>query len=131
MSSSGSSLSLNGTAPSGATRDHRTVRITRKEPLGMEAVIRLYIRAMGLSTGMNIQRIFAAWDEVSGAAAQTTRKFVRDGVLYCTITSSVVRNALYFQRDTLIKAVNDTLSKDAEFDPKNRKESFIKSIVLR
>ena len=53
----------------------------RKEALGMDQLIPLYIRALKLSAGLNTQRVFAAWDAVSGVAGQTLRKFYRDGNL--------------------------------------------------
>ena len=44
------------------------VRITRKRAMSMEELIPMYIKSMKLSTGLNTHRIFAAWDEASGAA---------------------------------------------------------------
>ena len=38
------------------------VKIHRKEAVGMEEIVRQYIQSMKLSTGLNTQRVFAAWD---------------------------------------------------------------------
>ena len=90
-------------------------RIGRKDAQGMEELIRLYIREMKLSSGFNRQRVFEAWDAVSGASRYTIDRFFRDGMLYCTISSSVVRNQLYFQRDALVEKMNGFLEKDPLF----------------
>ena len=45
-----------------------SVRIARKTAVGMDELVREYIREMKLSSGLNTQRIFAAWDDASGAA---------------------------------------------------------------
>ena len=70
------------------------VRITRKRAMSMEELVPLYIKSMKLSAGLNTHRIFAAWDEASGAAGYTLKRFFRDGKLYITLNSSVVRNHL-------------------------------------
>ena len=86
--------------------------IRRKEAVGMEALIADYIKEMKLEAGLNRQRVFDAWDTVSGAAAYTVDRFYKDGVLYCTIGSSVVRNQLYFQRNILMERMNRYLESD-------------------
>jgi len=50
----------------------------RKEALGMDQLIPLYIRALKLSAGLNTQRVFAAWDAVSGVAGQTLHLVLHD-----------------------------------------------------
>ena len=107
------------------------VRITRKRAMSMEELIPMYIKSMKLSTGLNTHRIFAAWDEASGAAQYTLKRFFRDGKLYITLSSSVVRNQLYFQRDLLVEKINAYLSGDPLFTPDNRSVSFVQEIVLK
>lgn len=87
-------------------------RIGRKEAQGMQELISQYIREMKLASGFNRQRVFEAWAEVSGASRYTVDMFFRDGNLYCTISSSVVRNQLYFQRDMLVRKMNEYLDRD-------------------
>lgn len=109
----------------------QTVRIARKEAVGMEALMRMYIKSMGLSTEMNRQRIYAAWSKVSGAAAFTLDRYVRGGVLYCTISSSMMRSRLFLGKDKLVEMINEELRHDSLFFQDNKTESFIKSIVLK
>ena len=50
------------------------VRIHRKEAVGMEEIVQQYIKSMKLATGLNTQRVFAAWDACSGAAPFTLKR---------------------------------------------------------
>ena len=97
----------------------------------MNDLISRYIKEMKLTAGLNRQRIFAAWDEVSGAAAYTVGRYVKDNVLYCTISSSVVRNRLYFQQDIILKNINEFLQNDDLFVRDAGKTVFVNGIVLR
>lgn len=105
-------------------------RIGRKEAQGMSELIMQYIREMKLSSGFNRQRVFEAWDAVSGASRYTVGRFFRDGVLYCTISSSVVRNRLYFQRDVLLKELNAYLESEGRYINDGDGQP-VKNIVLK
>ena len=105
--------------------------MARKEAVGMEELISQYIRSMKLSSGLNRQRVFAAWNEVSGAAAYTVSQLFKNGVLYCSISSSMVRNRLYFMKDDLVKLINDRLLEDELFTPNPDGKDYVKDIVLK
>ena len=109
----------------------RSYFVSRKEPLTMEEVIDEFIKSAKLSSGLNTQRVFAAWDACSGAAPFTLKRFFRGGTLYVTLNSSVVRNQLYFQKDTLVEKMNAWLSGDSLFTADNRTVGYIKELVLR
>lgn len=94
----------------------------------MDTLILEYIRQMKLASGLNRQKIFNAWDKVSGAGRYTIGKFYSKGVLYCTISSSVLRSQLYLQRGMLLCALNKELENDPQYD---RSLGPIKSIVLK
>lgn len=94
----------------------------------MSEIMKLFVRRGGLSTGVNLQIIFHAWDKVSGAGPYTLRKFFRNGILYCSISSSVVRNQLYFRRDALLSSLNAELASDNLYD---KGKGMVKAIVLR
>ena len=106
-------------------------RIGRKDAQGMEELIGQYIREMKLSAGFNRQRIFEAWDAVSGASRYTLEVNYDKGVVYCSLSSSVVRNQLYFQRDVILQKMNEFLAKDDLFvhDPKGG--PAVKTLVLK
>ena len=105
-------------------------RIGRKEAQGMSELIVQYIREMKLSSGFNRQRVFEAWDAVSGASRYAVGRFFRDGVLYCTISSSFVRNRLYFQRDVLLKELNAYLESEGRYIDDGAGQP-VKNIVLK
>ena len=107
------------------------IRFTRKEALTMEEVVSRYIKSMKLAAGLNTHKIYEAWDACSGAARFTLKRFFRSGKLYITLSSSVVRNQLYFQRDLLVEKINAYLSGDPLFTPDNRSVSFVQEIVLK
>lgn len=97
----------------------------------MDALVKEYIKSMKLSAGLNTQRIFAAWDACSGAAPFTLKRFFRSGKLYITLSSSVIRNQLYFQKAELMEKMNAFLSKDELFTQDDRTVSFIEELILR
>lgn len=106
-------------------------RIGRKDAKGMEELITQYIREMKLTSGFNRQRIFEAWDAVSGASRYTIDRFFRDGMLYCTISSSVVRNQLYFQRDLLVQKMNEYLDADTMLVRDAKEAPVIRNLILK
>ena len=105
--------------------------IGKKEAVGMDGLVEAYIKNMGLAPGLNTQRIFHAWDACSGAAPFTLKRFFRSGTLYITVSSSMVRNQLYFQKDLLLEKINAALSADPLFTADNRTVGYVKSIVLK
>lgn len=107
------------------------VQIHRKEAIGMEKVVEDFIKSMKLAAGLNTQRIFAAWDACSGAGPFTIKRFFRGGKLYITLSSSVIRNQLYFQRDALIEKMNAFLSEDTLFTADNRTVGFVQELILK
>jgi len=112
--------------------DYRKIKGTpRKEALSMDEIVPLFIKAQGLTAGLNTQRVFVAWDEVSGAKEFTLRKFYREGKFYVTLSSSMVRTHLEFQKESLIKSLNTFLEKDKLFDKTCGKVGLVKEIILK
>lgn len=111
--------------------EKKSVRISRKKPLSMDEVVSMYIKSMKISAGLNTQRVFAAWDDASGAAAFTLKRFYRDGRLYVTLNSSVIRNQLSFQKDALVEKINEILSKDDLFTKDDDRVSFVRELILK
>ena len=71
------------------------------------------------------------WDECSGAGPFTLKRYFRSGTLYVTLSSSVIRNQLSFQKEALIEKMNACLSGDSLFTDDNRTAGFVKDLVLR
>ncbi|MBO4446845.1 MAG: DUF721 domain-containing protein [Bacteroidales bacterium] len=106
-------------------------RLHRKNAMPLGEALRLWIRSEHLGATLNTRRIFLAWDEASGAGAWTLKKFFREGRLYITLSSSVVRNQLEFQKDSLIEKINGILAKDILFTDDDSTVSFVKELILK
>ena len=109
----------------------RSYFVRRKEALTMEEVVEEFIKSAKLASGLNTQRVFAAWDECSGAGPFTLKRYFRSGTLYVTLSSSVIRNQLSFQKEALIEKMNATLSGDKLFTSDNRTAGYIQELVLK
>ena len=68
--------------------------LQRRDAVGMDELVEQFIRDMKLASGINRQRVIAAWNSVSGASRYTVDVYLKGKTLYCTIGSSVVRNQL-------------------------------------
>lgn len=108
-----------------------TIRIERKNEQKLDEVIADFIREMKLASGLNRQRIYAAWDEASGAGQYTVNRYFRNGVLYCSMSSSVVRNRLSFQKDEIVRQMNRILSEDELFTREGSGTEFVRAVVLK
>ncbi len=78
----------------------------------ISAIIQEYIKEAQLEDGLLRVKIFKVWDLIVGDAGTraTTNKFFKDGILYCTISSSIVRTQLYYRKDDIIAQMNRMLS---------------------
>ena len=112
--------------------DGRANKMRRQDAVGMDELVKQFIQEMRLASGLNQQRIAEVWNEVSGASRYTLGVNFADGTLYCTLSSSIVRNQLYFQKDFLLSGINEALQKDELFIwDWEKKGACIKSIVLK
>ena len=109
----------------------KPARIERKTALGMEELVQQYIKSMKISSGLNTHRISAAWDQASGAAAYTIKRYYRGGRLYITLSSSVVRSQLSLQKEALIEKMNALLSQDALFTRDDPNVSWVTELILK
>lgn len=112
-------------------KKYAPVRMPRKTAIGMNELIEIYIKSMKISSGLNIQRIFAAWDAVSGASAYTLNRRFYKGKLYITLSSSMVRSHLRMQNDFLIERMNAFLEKDELFIKDDKFVRIVKSLILK
>ena len=106
-------------------------RIGRKEAVGMESLVSQFIREMKLSSGINQVRVTEAWNTVSGASRYTLAVSYVGTYVYVTLSSSMARNQLYYQRDVLMKKMNEFLAADSLFvgDPKGG--PAVKNLILK
>ena len=99
--------------------------------MGMDDLVSQFVREMKLTSGLNRQRVADAWTQVSGAGKYTLSTTYERGVLTCYISSSLVRNQLYFQRDVLLKKVNEFLAADNLFASEQEGGQAVKTLVLK
>lgn len=104
--------------------------LQRRDAVGMDELVEQFIRDMKLASGINRQRVIAAWNSVSGASRYTVDVYLKGKTLYCTIGSSVVRNHLYFQKDVLLAQLNNCLGSDDMFI-KDDEGPYVTELILR
>ncbi|MBQ0077397.1 MAG: DUF721 domain-containing protein [Bacteroidales bacterium] len=107
------------------------MRLEKKNAESIDNLMLRYIKAMRLAPQHNTRRVFMAWDEVSGAARYTLKKFYRDGKLYITLSSSVLRTHLSIQKVDLIDRLNARLAQDELFLKDDPQVGFVKDIILK
>lgn len=106
-------------------------RLPRKNAILLGDVLKDFIRVNHLTKGLNTQRVFKAWDEASGAAAYTLRRFYREGKLFITVDSSVVRSQLLFQKEALIEKMNSILADDELFTTEDKDTEPVKDLSIK
>ena len=109
----------------------RSGGLNRKKALDMSDVIQMYIKSMKITAGLNTRRIFKAWDEASGAAQFTMKRFFRDGKLFITLNSSMARLQLSMQTDLMKERINRILENDELFIKDDPKVGYVDEIILK
>lgn len=97
----------------------------------MQELVSQFIRDMKIASGINRQRVTEAWNTVSGASRYTLDVGYERGVVYCSLSSSVVRNQLYFQKDVIMQRMNEFLAHDDLFVRGPKDGPAVKALVLR
>ena len=81
-----------------------------------------YKREMNIETKLTEVNIINSWQEVAGSAisSRTTKLYIREGVLYIHLSSSVVRSELMMMKECIRSRLNEAAG-----------SNLIKEIVLR
>ena len=106
-------------------------KMRKHEAVALDELVKQFIKDMKLDTGLNRQRVTEVWSEVSGAGRYTLDVSLEKGVLYCSISSSMVRNQLYFQREVLVQKLNEFLAADKLYDNGGKEEPAVKVLSLK
>lgn len=71
-------------------------------------VLRQFLRQQGLETPLNEYRLVDAWKDVVGPVITRyiTNLFIKNQVLYVSLSSSVIRQELMMGREMLIRNLN-------------------------
>lgn len=107
------------------------VRLDRKEAVGMDVLVKAFLRANRLTARVNTEHIYAAWDRVSGMGRYTLRRYFRGGTLTITLSSAVVRSHLLPQCPLLTERINEELRQDPLFSTGDQFVGFVEKIVLK
>lgn len=72
-------------------------------------IVRETCREEGLETPLNEYRLIQAWGQLLGSSVQgyTKSLFIKNQILYVTLTSSVLRQELMMNRRTLVHRLNE------------------------
>lgn len=106
-------------------------RFEKKEAAPLSKLIKMSLMQERLSSGFNLHLIEKAWDAASGAGPATIRKFYRDGTLYITLNSSVLRSRLSRRKEELIEEINAILREDEMFIEEDPNVQYVKELVLK
>lgn len=105
--------------------------LRRRDAVRLGSMLGLFLQENGLTGEWRRHRIYSAWDRASGAAACTLTRNFSKGVLYCGLSSSMVRNQLYFQKDLILKEINRLLREDEMFGMPKDGSDPVKALVLK
>jgi hypothetical protein len=106
-------------------------RIQRKEAVGMDELVTQFIKEMKLSSGINQQRVTEAWNQASGAARYTLSVSYVGAIVYVALNSSMARNQLFYQRDVLMRKMNEILAADSLFVGDSKGGPAVRNLILK
>lgn len=94
----------------------------RSKTISLAEAIQDYIKEMNLGPKLKEISILSSWEEMVGKAisSRTEKVYIRDGVLYVHLKSSIVRNELIMIREGLREKLNNQVG-----------EEIIKEIILK
>lgn len=106
-------------------------RMSRKTAVTIGEALKEMFRSSNAGATLNTRRIFVAWNDASGAGNYTIRRFFRDGILYITMSSSVLATQLSMQKESLREKVNAILSDDPLFLKEDASVGLVKEIRIK
>ena len=112
-------------------RGYGNAYLQKKDPEVLSDLIPAFLRTMGLAPALRTQLILDAWDKASGASAYTLSKYVKNGVLFCSISSSVLRNQLFFRKDDIVEEINKIVLNDPMMTGVKPGTKVLKSLILK
>ncbi len=97
----------------------------------MEEAMLEFLKATRLGSQHNTHLVFKAWDEASGAAKYTLKRYFRDGKLYITLSSSVVCSQLQFRKQDILERINSLLESDPLFIRDDKFAGKVQQLILK
>lgn len=90
----------------------KPARIERQNAEPVSELLKEFVALNKLGRGLYSQAVFKLWDDVSGLGMYSMNKFLKNKVLYVSISSSVLRSQLLMQKDFILEELNRRLEKD-------------------
>ena len=81
----------------------------RSKTITLAEAIQDYLKEMHLEGKLSETGVINSWEEIVGKAiaSRTSKIYIREGVLYVHLNSSVVRNELLMLRQALKEKINE------------------------
>jgi predicted nucleic acid-binding Zn ribbon protein len=81
----------------------------RSKTISLAEALKDYTREMNLDGKLNEIGVVNSWEEIVGKAisSRTSKIYIKDGVMYVHLNSSVVRSELLMLRQALIEKLNE------------------------
>lgn len=94
----------------------------RNKTMTLSEVLREYRSEMNIDHRLKEVSLINSWENIAGRAIakRTSRVYLKNGVLYIHLTSSVVRNEMSMARESLREKLNEEAG-----------EELVKEIILR
>lgn len=94
----------------------------RSKTISLAEAMQDYIKEMNLGPKLKEISILSSWEEMVGKAIsiRTEKVYIKDGVLYVHLKSSIVRNELMMIREALREKLNNQAG-----------EEIIREIILK
>lgn len=86
----------------------------RRETQSLGEVLRQVLKAQQLEPKLNENRVLDAWDRVLGPSIvkYTNGKYIKNRVLYVSLTSSVLKQELSYSRQQLVDSLNKEVGEE-------------------
>ncbi len=79
----------------------------RKEAATLSSLLEEYLKQSGVGDEFVKLEIYDRWEkEAASMGVSTIHRFYSSGILYCTVSSSVARNRLYYSLPRIIERIN-------------------------
>jgi predicted nucleic acid-binding Zn ribbon protein len=82
--------------------------VRRSKTISLAEAMQDYIREMNLGDKLREVSVVESWESIVGKAisSRTSKVYIKDGVLYVHLKSSIVRNELMMLREALREKLN-------------------------
>ncbi|MGM9787600.1 MAG: hypothetical protein ACI3ZF_01695 [Candidatus Cryptobacteroides sp.] len=107
------------------------MKMERKTIVESSDMMLSYIKYLKAAPALNTRRIFETWHKESGVSAYTLKLFFREGTLYVTLSSSVVRNSIKPFLNSIMAKINQSLEEDPLFIKDDPKVGYVNKIIVK